>query len=170
MLSAVTILVGLASILLCTVGASWVHVERGVPDVAVAAVVYAAGRRDLAGALATALVVGWVAASLMGHARGIYLLSLLPVALVTRGVAGRLALDGVVAAAAWCVLAVLLANFTFAVLATVTGQGLPVWRTLAFASPTVALSTGAFALLMFGMLALVEPLLRERQARTSLLR
>lgn len=170
MWTAVTIGVGLLAVLLCTVGASWFHLERIVPDVAVAAVVHAAGRRDLAGALATALVVGWVASALVGHARGIYLLSLLPVALLTRGVAGRLALDGVFAAASWCVLAVLVSNFTFAVLATVTGQSLPVWRALVFSSPTVALATGLFALPMFGMLALVEPLLRERQARTSLLR
>lgn len=170
MFTALTIAAGLLALVLVSTAAVWSNAPGSVPDVAVAATVYAASRHTLSGALMTALVVGWFSASLTGDLRGAYLLSLLPVVAGTRAVAQRLALSGVWAGAGWCVLSVLVSSATFALLAAITGAGLNAGSTLIRVVPQVALATGALALALFGMLQLVEPLLRERQARSTLLR
>ncbi|MFT4703554.1 MAG: cell shape-determining protein MreD [Bradymonadia bacterium] len=170
MVTALTILFGLFSIVLVSSAAPWLNTDSGLPRMVIILVVFRAANREFTSALLVALALGWVAGSMVGFGKGIELLSLLAVASVTYSFAGRLPLERSIVGGLWSLLAVGLHDVVFVLLSLFTANGLPAWRALLSETPESALSTGLLAMLILAALRRVEPLLRERQERSTVLR
>ncbi len=170
MFNLITIVVGLATLFTVTVAAALTNVGIVLPNVPVIAVVYAAVRRDVFGAFLTAFALGIWAGVLAGGGRGVLLLALIPVIGVTRWARGRLPLDSTLATAAWAIICVLVADFAFAFLSTLTEPAMAPWRVLTTVSPASALVSGIAAVPFYWFLGWIEPLLQERQGKSTLFR
>lgn len=170
MFSLLTSLVGVLGVVTVSVLASLTNASVNVPNMAVVFTVYAAARRDVFGALVTALIVGLVAGVELGGARGVTLLGLLFVIGVTRWARVRFPLERRWALAAWVAVASVIADVVTVVIGFLVLPGLALSATLVRVTPIVALVTAVAALPAFLLLDWVEPLLRARQERSSFLR
>jgi len=168
MFNLITIVVGICVLIATSVLSTLVNVDALLPNVVVMMVVYASIHRDGFGALVTTFVLGFVAGLLIAGARGLLLLSLLPVVGMTMWVKQRLQFSGTIATASWVLVASLVADVSFVVLAFVFSPDLKLVATLLRLTPAVALLTALVSIPIFALLVRIEPLLRQRQERTTL--
>lgn len=168
MFNLITILVGVLAVTLAAVVAEFTNAAMALPSAAVVFTVYASVHRDAFGALLTALVLGLVAGVSMGAARGVVLLSLLVVIVMTRWARGRLPLNRRLVLAAWVAAATIVADLTTVILGMLLLPGLPLAGALIRVSPLAALLSGLLAVPTFLILGWIEPFLRARHERSSL--
>jgi rod shape-determining protein MreD len=140
------------------------------PSAVTIAVVYASVFRDGFGALLTAFVLGLLSSALVGGTGGPTLLALLPVVLVTLGVRSRLQLQSLWGAVSWVIPMSLLFDLGFVATMAVFESSSHVGARFVVQAPVTALLSGLVALPWFAMLTRVEPILRDQQDRTGLLR
>ena len=132
--------------------------------------VYASARRDFASGLFVALTLGWVAGAMQGGLRAPLLFSLLAVVGLTRWAVPRFPLQSVWGLAGWCMVSVVVADVVFVGMAGLVGGDAQLARMLVRVTPPASLVSGALALPLAWLLGAVEPHLRERRERSTLLR
>lgn len=168
MLLLLTIVAGLALVVLTSVGATVFNVELVVPNAPVIAIVFASTQRDPFPGVVTALIVGTFAAALVGGDRGELLLSFLVVSVVTRGLHVNIPLGAYWTQVSWVVASCLVGDVTFAVLRGMFEQDAAHFAVLWRLSPAIALSTGLLAIPTLALMRIVEPTVRPRDDHHAL--
>lgn len=169
MFTAISVVAGLALVVVSSVFAGHVNESVAWPSAVVVAVVYASVFRDGFGALLAAFVLGLLAAALAGGAFGPMLLALLPVVAVTFVARGRLQLQSVWGAVGWVVPMSLLFDGVFVSVMALFQPSASVGARFFVQAPLTALLSGLFAVPYIAVLARIEPLLQEQQERTTFL-
>lgn len=168
--SILTVVVGAILLVVTSVTTTFVNADIIVPNVLVLMVVYASIHRDAFGSLVTAFLLGLAAGLMNAGGRGMLLFSLLPVIGLTRWARHSLQLSALWASVGWVIPMVLIADLTFALVAVIFAPDLVTFPSFIRISPASALVTGVMALPVFGVLRRVEPLLQERQEKSSIFR
>lgn len=168
MFNLITIAVGLVAVTMTSVAACLTNSALALPSAAVIFTVYATIHRDAFGALLTALALGLVAGVSVGAARGLVLLSLLTVVAATRWARNRFPVHRRIGLAAWVAAATVAADLTVVVLGLLLLPGTRLAGSLLTVTPLSALLSALLAIPSFVVLEWIEPLLRERQERSTL--
>jgi len=165
-------MLGVFVIALC-VAAAWLvgavmpvfNLDAVAPSVPVIAAVYATQQRGVAAGLVAALIVGVLSTVSLGAGRGLELLSLLPVVLLTRAASFHLPLHRALPAAAWATASCYLASCLKAAFGLLLLPSVRLWPALLWVAPATALATGLTAFPLFLALHVLEPALRPKQER-----
>lgn len=144
------------------------NVDLMIPSAAVVAVAWAASRREATTAIACTFLFGMLTAMHSSGVRGLTLLSLLTVCGMTFASRRSFPLMTAWGFAGWCAVCCLVADVVVVLAAFLFMPSVRLWPGLLVHTPAVALLTGAQALLMHLFTAPLEPLLQERQERSSL--
>jgi hypothetical protein len=164
----VTLLLGVLLIEGTSLLAPVFNVDLMIPSAAVVAVAWAASRRDPATAVICAFLFGMLTAMHSSGARGLTLLSLLAVWGVTYASRRSFPLMSAWGFAAWCAVCCLVADVVVVATALLFMPSVRLWPGLLLHTPAVALLTGVQGLMIHLLSAPLEPLLQERQERSSL--
>lgn len=169
MLNALAVAVGLLLLVLTSATAPFVNVGSVGVAIPVVMTAYASARRDTFGGVLVALAMGWVAGVMTGGFRGPLLFALLAVVGATRWGVRRFPLQSVWGLAGWSMLAVVISDVVFVAVAALAGSDGQLAGVLLRSTPAASLASGLLALPIAWGLGALEPHLRERQERSTLL-
>ncbi len=144
------------------------NIDLMIPSAAVVAVAWSASRRDAATAIICTFLFGMLTAMHSSGVRGLTLLSLLSVCGMTLASRRSLPLMTAWGFAGWCAVCCVVADVVLVLAAFLFMPSVRLWPGLLLHTPAIALLTGGQALVMHLLTAPLEPLLQERQERSSL--